>query len=73
MLAIGSAQRLAGRSPVLQESWSDLARASWRLVGLWRERARQRKVLAELDARMLNDIGITRDAAERESSKPFWR
>ena len=35
-------------------------------------RAEQRKQLLELDDRMLKDIGITREQAVREASKPFW-
>lgn len=43
------------------------------LFGAWRERARQRRALAELDDRMLRDIGVTRRAAVQECAKPFWR
>lgn len=38
----------------------------------WRERARQRRRLAALDARMLADIGITWAAALSEAEQPFW-
>jgi uncharacterized protein YjiS (DUF1127 family) len=38
----------------------------------WHELARQRRALLTLDDRMLKDIGITRAAAEREASRPFW-
>jgi uncharacterized protein YjiS (DUF1127 family) len=38
-----------------------------------RERARGRKLLLEMDARMLKDIGITRDTAAAEAAKPWWR
>jgi uncharacterized protein YjiS (DUF1127 family) len=38
----------------------------------WRERARQRHALLDLDDRILADIGITRAAAEAEARKPFW-
>lgn len=36
-------------------------------------KARQRKLLIELDDRLLADIGVTREQAEREARKPFWR
>lgn len=39
----------------------------------WRERARQRDLLAGLDDRMLRDIGLTRADVMCEASKPFWR
>jgi uncharacterized protein YjiS (DUF1127 family) len=42
-------------------------------VALWSARARQRRHLAQLDDRMLRDIGKTREQALEESQKPFWR
>ncbi len=39
----------------------------------WADRARQRRLLASLDRRMLDDIGITPADVLRESDKPFWR
>ncbi len=38
-----------------------------------RERARGRKLLLEMDARLLKDIGITRNIAAAEAAKPWWR
>ncbi|WP_421928340.1 DUF1127 domain-containing protein [Neoaquamicrobium sediminum] len=46
-----------------------LLRRLWR----WNDRHRQRLDLADLDDRMLQDIGITRRMAERECRKPPWR
>jgi uncharacterized protein YjiS (DUF1127 family) len=45
------------------------------LTGLlrWLDRGRQRHALRELDDRLLDDIGVTRAAAEREVATPFWR
>ena len=40
---------------------------------VWRERMRQRRALAQLDDRLLDDIGLTRDDARRETSKWFWQ
>ena len=37
------------------------------------EKARQRGLLKRLDDRLLADIGLTREQAEREARKPFWR
>ena len=39
----------------------------------WRERAKERRLLAALDERELTDIGITRVDALRECAKPFWQ
>ncbi|MEM8776656.1 MAG: DUF1127 domain-containing protein [Pseudomonadota bacterium] len=33
---------------------------------------RQRRALARLDDRALNDIGITRQDAEKEAKRVFW-
>jgi len=39
----------------------------------WRRRIREREELAQLDERMLKDIGLTRADARFLSNKPFWR
>ncbi len=39
----------------------------------WSDRMRQRRHLAELDDRLLRDIGISRADVEAEISRPFWR
>ena len=44
-----------------------------RVIALWADRARQRRILATFDDRLLSDIGITRTDAMRECEKPFWR
>ena len=36
------------------------------------ERQRQRRALAELDDRLLDDIGITRSRAMIEANRPLW-
>jgi uncharacterized protein YjiS (DUF1127 family) len=44
-----------------------------RLIGTWMERSGQRRALADLDDRLLQDVGIARSEAAREIAKPFWR
>ncbi len=44
-----------------------------RQIGAWVALIRERHALAELDSRLLDDVGIPREAAARESAKPFWR
>ena len=39
----------------------------------WVVRSRQRRALAELDARQLSDIGLSPSDARSEAGKPFWR
>jgi uncharacterized protein YjiS (DUF1127 family) len=41
-------------------------------VRTWLQRSSQRRALAELDDRMLRDIGVTRSQANRETERPFW-
>ena len=48
-------------------------RKSFRLISGTCERRRQRRKLRELEDRMLNDIGVSREDAVREARKPFWR
>jgi uncharacterized protein YjiS (DUF1127 family) len=43
-----------------------------RTVALWLARRRQRRDLAELDAHLLKDIGVSPGEAAREAAKPFW-
>ncbi|WP_207540502.1 DUF1127 domain-containing protein [Sabulicella rubraurantiaca] len=37
------------------------------------ERARGRRLLLEMDARLLKDIGLSQAVAEAEAAKPWWR
>jgi uncharacterized protein YjiS (DUF1127 family) len=37
------------------------------------QRARTRRLLAEMNAQELRDIGVTSTEAEAEANKPFWR
>lgn len=39
----------------------------------WHRRARERALLAQLDERMLRDLGISRLDVTHELNKPFWR
>jgi len=43
------------------------------LAATWQRRARQRAELAELSDLELHDLPVSRDAAEFEMRKPFWR
>jgi uncharacterized protein YjiS (DUF1127 family) len=42
--------------------WMARCHATWR----------HRRVLAEMDDRMLSDIGLTREEALAEARRPFW-
>ena len=43
-----------------------------RVLLLWQQRAEARAPLAELGSDRLDDLGISRADALRESRKPFW-
>ena len=51
----------------------DHLRALWAALSRLEERHRQRLALAELDDRLLADIGVSRTHARHEASKPFWQ
>jgi len=42
------------------------------LAGAWR-RWRTRRMIGELDERLLKDIGASPSDAREEANKPFWR
>lgn len=53
----------------------DLANGFFAAVGViaaWHDRWQQRRSLAELDSRLLSDIGLEPYEARRETRKPFW-
>ncbi|NNE83577.1 MAG: DUF1127 domain-containing protein [Alphaproteobacteria bacterium] len=43
-----------------------------RLMRIWRQRARMRRQLAQLDDRQLHDTGLSPIDIKREIIKPFW-
>ena len=43
------------------------------IIRAWLVRRRQLRALAELDDRLLDDVGISREAAEREIARSFRR
>ena len=50
-----------------------LAREAAAEIRQWPKRLRARHELAELDHRLLRDIGVTPSEVARECAKPFWR
>jgi uncharacterized protein YjiS (DUF1127 family) len=44
-----------------------------RVLKRMHDRWQQRQALLDLEDRLLDDIGITREEAERQASKPFWK
>lgn len=46
-------------------------RVAW-IVALWSRRRRTRAALARLADAQLDDVGLSRRAAQAETQKPFW-
>ena len=71
--AIGNTDGIADHiNPALSCRLPWLRRAVMQLAAL-DSRRRQRQRLLQLDDRLLADIGISREQAQREAMKPFWR
>lgn len=52
---------------------SFLPRLACTVVACWYDRYLQRLALAELDERLLADIGVSPEEARHECAQPFWR
>ena len=63
---------LKNRFAVRTDTLASMLTGAWATIGLWRERARQRRDLAEMSPEMLRDIGVSVSAARHEAGKPFW-
>lgn len=69
----GLSRSVAGRSPAGRSLRGPaLLERLGALIALYLERYEQRRALAELDDRMLRDIGVDRAAQAHEARKPFW-
>jgi uncharacterized protein YjiS (DUF1127 family) len=64
--------RITTHSPVPFRQFGGGPRAWAGVIGTWRERSRQRSALAELDDRLIDDIGVTRSKARQAAAMPFW-
>jgi len=61
----------AGSPAELRSWWPHPPSVLW--VGRWQMRARDRRLLASFDDRMLRDIGLDRASVDTESTGSFWR
>lgn len=60
---------LAGAGAILLSA-PEIARRGWLNRFLrWQDRQRQRAALRDLDARLLRDVGLSREQAEREGGR----
>jgi uncharacterized protein YjiS (DUF1127 family) len=60
------------RSREIDWPWPDWFRDLAPAIARMWEKRRSRQRLVELDEHLLNDIGVTRDQAEREAKKWMW-
>ncbi|BBK37404.1 hypothetical protein STAQ_24820 [Allostella sp. ATCC 35155] len=60
------------RATGLSLSLKTLAMAAMAAMATWNDRARERRMLGQLDDRMLADVGLTRAQVWRETGKGFW-
>ena len=65
--------RIASPTMVLVNALIELPTASLSMLTNMMERQRQRYHLADLEPRMLRDVGLTEGMAGRETRKPFWK
>ena len=56
-----------------EQIWRSSAAQLVTLLNTWYQRSRQRRQLAQLSDRLLDDIGLDRATALAEAAKPFWR
>jgi|GEM_PF-1482658 len=59
-------------NPVPAPRKTSLLLRLWLRLEQWHRRWIDRRLLAEMDDRMLKDMGISSADALKESSKPFW-
>ncbi len=59
--------------PLLRHSGPTVLERIATTLRVWSQRVRERRRLGELDDRLLEDIGLTRERGRAEASKPFWR
>ena len=68
---------IPGGYPPIQQDGSSSPTVRWMdAVRIWSARCRERRALRELMAlgdHLLEDIGVTRQEAQREAAKPFWQ
>ena len=71
--ATGAARPIAGARPTGRALLGSILGSILASTLGWIVVSRQRRALAELDKRLLQDIGISSADARHEAQKPFWR
>jgi uncharacterized protein YjiS (DUF1127 family) len=62
----------SGQSGIAHRA-SEYLQSLTKALRVWRQRSQTRRSLKALSERHLSDIGISRNEADVEADKPFWR
>jgi len=66
-------QQLSNHLPTCEKIGAFNIQSLWAKLKVWKAISKQRKHLARLDDRLLNDIGLTKEQVRVEVDKPFWK
>lgn len=72
MIAHSNIQSHVAEQATLCSAPVEIKRGLLARIAAWMRVYTERRVLSELDERMLNDIGIDRSDADVEAKRPFW-
>ena len=69
---------MMSRSPktgtkTLFEAPAKIAASAFNTLLIWQRRSQQRRHLMQMDARLLDDLGLSRSDVAHEVSKHFWQ
>ena len=57
----------------IADALKEIALTVFAVLCAWQHRALLRAKMANLESRILDDIGLTREQVEQEAAKPFWK
>ena len=66
-------QALASAAATITTAVFNLPATAFMTAVTWQKRDEMRRHLASMDARLLEDAGLTPAQARQESQKPFWQ
>lgn len=66
-------QALASAVTAITTVVFNLPTIAFRTAVIWQKRDEMRRHLASMDARLLEDVGLTQAQARQESEKPLWK
>lgn len=72
MIAHSNIQSCAAEQATLCSAPVEIKRSMLARIAAWMRLYSERRVLAELDDRLLSDIGVDRADAAAEAKRPFW-